>query len=66
MKNKLHIFLRSLNEDDFKGSQTSKLIQKKAKKVLNSDLYQDNETILINNEKFDIHNMLLCLIYDAI
>lgn len=59
MTTELNTFLANLITEDFKGTQTKKLFQKKAKSFLNSDAYQYNESILINAEKFDIYVMLI-------
>ena len=58
----LQRFLDSLTEDDFMGSKTKKSIRNKAISFLGSSHYSVYESY----KGFDIHNSLLCLIYDQI
>lgn len=66
MKTQLKKFLAGLKESDFLGSQTNSAIKEKAEKFLNSGAYKYNESYKRGEETYDIHNSLLCLIYDEI
>lgn len=62
MSNDLKVFLSKLKGEDFKGTQTKKSLKSKAEQFLCASAYEEYEKF----NGLDIHNCLLCLIYDAV
>lgn len=62
MTPELDKFLNSIKEGDFKGSKTKKSLKDKAESFLNSGYYVEYESY----NGYDVHNLLLCLIYDEV
>jgi len=71
MTQELKDFLESIPESDYMGKRTKKSLQRKAKMYLNSEHYEYNDHYYKCPEGesvlgWDVHNSLLCLIYDQI
>lgn len=55
-------FISSLGEDDFKGTKTKPALRKHANGFLDAGAYNDNATV----NGLNLHQAILCLIYDNI